>query len=133
MEGRTLASQRSVLIVDSSEETREVLKTALERRGMRTYAASRPHRGLELARRYHPDLIVLDLDAGCGTPEELCCPFTRQSEAYPTRLIFLGGLCHRHRRPSGGEFIAKPYHYGPLIRRIEELLCWAGPVRPRSA
>ena len=33
-EGATLAAQQSVLIVDRSEETREVLRTALERRGM---------------------------------------------------------------------------------------------------
>jgi DNA-binding response OmpR family regulator len=133
MEGRTLVSERSVLIVDSSEETREVLKTALERRGMRTYAASRAQRGLELARRHRPDVIVLDLDAGSGTPEELCSPFAAQSEAYPTRLIFLGGICRRRRRPSGGEFISKPYHYGPLVRRIEELLRWTGQVHARIA
>jgi two-component system sensor kinase FixL len=133
MEGRILASERSVLIVDRSEETREVLKTALERRGMRTYAASRAQRGLEIARRHHPDVIVLDLDTGNGTPEELCSPFAGQCETHPTRLIFLGGLCHRRRRPSGGEFISKPYHYGPLVRRIEELLRWTGQVRARSA
>jgi two-component system sensor kinase FixL len=133
MEGRTLVSQRSVLIVDRSEENREVLKTALERRGMRIYAASGPRRGLELARRHQPDLIVLDLDAGDMPPEELCAPFAKQSEAYPTRLIFLGGLCRRRRRPAGGEFVSKPYHYAPLIRRIEQLLHWSGQVHARSA
>lgn len=40
MEGSRLASQRSVLVVDRSEETREVLRTALERRGVRILEAS---------------------------------------------------------------------------------------------
>jgi CheY-like chemotaxis protein len=128
-----LVSQRSVLIVDRSEENREVLKTALERRGMRIYAASGPRRGLKLARRHCPDVIVVDLDGSSTPPEELCAPFARQAETYPTRLIFLGGLCRRHRRPSGGEFVAKPYHYAPLIRRIEQLLQWSGQVHARSA
>jgi two-component system sensor kinase FixL len=131
-----LVSQRSVLIVDRSEENREVLKTALERRGMRIYAASGPRRGLELARRYQPDLIVLDLDVSDAPPEEVCAPFAKQSEDYPTRLIFLGGLRRRHRRPScpaAGEFVSKPYHYAPLIRRIEQLLHWSGQVHARSA
>ncbi|MGA7701688.1 MAG: response regulator, partial [Thermoguttaceae bacterium] len=54
--------QRSVLIVDRSEETREVLQTVLERRGVRILAAGRAEKGLELARRHHPDLVVLDLE-----------------------------------------------------------------------
>ena len=60
-EGVALNRQRSVLIVDRSEETREVLQTVLERRGERTLAASRAVKGLELARRHRPDLVVLDL------------------------------------------------------------------------
>ncbi|HUT89583.1 MAG TPA: hypothetical protein VMY37_08815 [Thermoguttaceae bacterium] len=36
-----LASRPSVLIVDQSEKTREVLRTALERRGLRVLAACR--------------------------------------------------------------------------------------------
>ena len=61
-EGVILDGQRSVLIVDSSEETQEVLRTALERRGMRILAANRAGPGLELAQEHHPDLIVLDLE-----------------------------------------------------------------------
>ncbi len=38
-------SQQSVLIVDSSEETREVLQTALERRGLRILSANRARPG----------------------------------------------------------------------------------------
>ena len=72
--------QRSVLIVDRSEETREVLQTVLERRGVRTLAAGRAEMGLELARRHHPDLVVLDLEIDdmpaeqffdCGTDDAL--------------------------------------------------------------
>ena len=61
-EGLILDHQPSVLIVDSSPETREVLGTALERQGVRILSASRAERGLELAREHHPDLIVLDLE-----------------------------------------------------------------------
>jgi DNA-binding response OmpR family regulator len=132
-EGRTLVCEHSVLIVDRSEETREVLKTALERRGMRIYAASRARRGLELARRHHPDVIVLDLDAGDSAPEELWAPFAEPSGGHAARLIVLGGMCHRRRSPAGGEFVSKPYHYAPLVRRIEELLRWTGQVYARSA
>lgn len=117
-----MQNQRSVLIVDESDETREVLRTVLERRGMRIFSARRAQRGLELARRHHPDLIVLDLELDDSAPESLSNRFAEQSEAQPTPLVMLGSV----RRPAdgipNGEFLAKPYHYGTLIRRIEKLL-----------
>ncbi len=153
----------NVLIVDRSEETREVLQTVLERRGVRTLAASKAEAGLELAERHHPDLIVLDLeswDAGppafgragiLPAPDEtgkLPAPdetgklpvlpkagklpaaqgetpsLQREYEPY---LVLLGALRGRNGWPKG-EFVPKPYHYAPLIRRIEELL--GGQARP---
>ena len=127
--------QRSVLIVDRSEENREVLSTALERRGRRIFATGRARRGLELARRHRPDVIVLDLELEAASPEKVYARFARQSREQGTALVTLGRLrrdqsTNASRRcpvgaqaePADGEFVAKPYHYGPLIRRIEELL-----------
>jgi CheY-like chemotaxis protein len=118
-----LKSQPSVLIVDSSEETREVLRTALERRGVRILAARCTRQGLELARTHHPDLIVLDLEVegAAAEPRDMSAPFAAQSRADRAPLIVLGSV-RRPGPPADAEFVAKPYHYGPLIRRIEELL-----------
>lgn len=135
-EGVTLVQERSVLIVDRSEETREVLKTALERRGVRIFAASRAQRGLELAREHQPDLIVLDLEVDDSAPDEVCAPFAQHAQGRQTPMVLLGNV----QRPAyvaedgqSGEFVAKPYHYGPLIRKIEELLSVSGQPSVRSA
>jgi hypothetical protein len=121
-----------VLIVDRSEETREVLQTALERRGVRTLAAGRTEAGWELARRHHPELIVLDLDdtPGCLPVEQQLAPVEGEAEAaaegaYRPRLVLLGNLRGWRELLPDGEFVPKPYHYGPLIRKIEELLASA--------
>ena len=110
----------SVLIVDSSDEVREVLRTALSRRGFQIYDAARADQGLELARRHHPDLIVLDLDT--EPHESPCLPdqFAELERSESTPLIMLGTL----RRPArgAGEYMAKPYHYQPLISKIEHML-----------
>jgi CheY-like chemotaxis protein len=116
-----LDGQRSVLIVDSSEETREVLQTALQRRGLRIFSASQARRGMELAREHHPDLIVLDLEMEDSSPETVSAPFAEQSRTDGAPLVLLGTVRRRQPRPVG-EFVAKPYHYAPLIRKIEELL-----------
>ncbi len=114
-------SQQSVLIVDSSEETREVLQMALERRGLRIFSANRATAGLELARRHHPDLIVLDLEVEGPRAENPSGPFAEQSRSDSAGLVLLGTV-RRGTPPADGEFVAKPYHYGSLIRKIEELL-----------
>ena len=120
MEGSCLDSQRSVLIVDSSEETREVLQTALERRGVRTFSAPEAETGIELARAHHPDVIVLDLESETSGPTGLEA-LENHSAADNTYMVLLGSV-RRHSPRLDSEFVAKPYHYGPLIRKIEEML-----------
>jgi CheY-like chemotaxis protein len=117
----TVHASPSVLIVDRSEETREVLETALEKRGIRTFSASRAGNGAELARSQHPDLIVLDLELDRSSPDALCSKFRRGSACEEPPMVLLGSMAKSRSHPRG-EFVAKPYHYGPLIRRIEEIL-----------
>jgi len=133
MEGVTLDGKRSVLIVDQSEETREVLRTALERRGRRILTTHRARRGLELAGHHHPDLIVLDLDLDDSGPETLSARFAKQAGTHPSYLVMLGSLKRNGSQVSDGEFVSKPYHYASLIRRIEELLDTAPQTAARSA
>jgi DNA-binding response OmpR family regulator len=121
-----LVSKRSVLIVDRSEETREVLATALERRGLQIFASGRAERGLELARAHRPDLIVLDLEVGDAGPAETCSPFAEEARATQAPLVVLGSVRRNERSALEGEFVPKPYHFGPLIRKIEELLSARG-------
>jgi len=119
-----------VLIVDRSPATREVLQTALERRGVRTLAAGRPEAGLELARRHRPELIVLDLDDTPGSlpaGQQLAQGDGTDAAAaaeppYRPHLVLLGNLRGWRALLPEGEFVPKPYHYAPLIRKIEQLL-----------
>jgi DNA-binding response OmpR family regulator len=108
-----------VLIVDESAESREVLRTVLEHRGLRILEASQAREGLELARQHQPDLIVLDLELD-SSPPEFPSELAAQSP-HPTPLVLLGSA-RRRAGPHVGEFVAKPYHYAPLVRRIEQLL-----------
>jgi two-component system phosphate regulon response regulator PhoB len=115
-----LVQRSSVLIVERSGEIRDVLRTALQRRGFQIYEASRADLGLELARRHQPNLVVIDLDEQPADTEELSSEFSQSASDEPTPVIVLGTV----RRPiaNAGQFIAKPYHYQPLISKIEELL-----------
>lgn len=128
-----VSHKRRVLIVDASSENREVLATALERRGCSILTASRPDRGLELAQRHHPDVIVLDLEENADSPEALCAPFARRTDAAVPRLVVLGSVRTGTMGLGDGAIVAKPYHYAPLIRKIEELLDGAASEHARCA
>ena len=120
--GATLPGQPSVLIIDESLETREVLRTALQRRGTQILEASRSSQALKLAKKHQPDVIVLDHEALDLESCENSHNFADMVHSWRIPLVVLGGVRSDARLLPNEEFVAKPYHYGPLIRRIEELL-----------
>lgn len=112
----------SVLIVDRSAESREVLKTALLRSGTRILEAARAEQGLDMARQHQPKVIVVDIDAEGGDFAPLAQRYNETARLGSARVVVLGAARRQAAQLAGSEFVAKPYHYGPLIRRIEELL-----------
>lgn len=137
MEVARLRSRPSVLIVDQSAENREVLKTALAGRGTKIWEAEGATQGFELARRHHPDVIVLDLEIAQSAPEAVRAELVNLA-GRPTPIVLLGTAKRVTQNFPTGQFVAKPYHYGPLIRKIEELLAQSeqlpaegfGPLAP---
>ncbi|HWB08226.1 MAG TPA: hypothetical protein VG826_03335 [Pirellulales bacterium] len=111
--------RRTVLVVDPLDETHEVLRTALSDRGVDVLGTHDSARGLALARQHRPHLIVLDLEADSAS-STLADRFA--SEAADRRLVILGSAKRDTGHPDGCQVLAKPYHYAPLIRKIEELL-----------
>ena len=110
----------SVLIVDRSADNREVLRTVLQRQGLRIFEAPEAEQGLELARTHQPDVIVLDDECEASAPGR----FTRECDSKPgvesPRLVILG------RFPAGSgshasRQVAKPYHFAPLVHTIQQL------------
>jgi len=52
----------TVLVAEDSEDTRIMLKRALELKGYRVFEAEDGQQALEMARRYSPTLMVIDLN-----------------------------------------------------------------------
>ncbi|MGD9646213.1 MAG: response regulator [Pirellulales bacterium] len=117
-----MSASPRVLIVDESNETRQVLREVLQSQGMQILEADRADEGLALARCEHPDLIVLDLELQHGAAQQVSASFAATSHDRQTPLILLGTARVRRTAAPEGEFVQKPYHYAPLIRKIEQLL-----------
>ena len=112
--------KRSVLIVDQSEDSRETLRLVLRKRGVQTFEADEGLSGLQMARNHSPDVIVLDVDE-IGDDLDLYEEFAGHAEQDCASLVAIG-TARVSKTRSPGEFVAKPYQYGPLIRKIGELL-----------
>ncbi len=115
-------SPRRVLIVDQSEDTREVLRTVLQQHDVQIYEARGGAEGLDLARRCHPDVMVVDLDTVNPADISVCDGFNRQARLENSSLVLLGSVRRWRLATSYSDVVPKPYHYGPLLRKIESLL-----------
>jgi len=115
----------SVLIVDASRESREVLRLMLEHRGAKTIEADRPEEAVRLASRCRPDLIVLDAESDESPTGEPTNDLRRLAARNDTPIVILGKVRQLRGPVPPDHFVAKPYHYGPLIRKIDGLLAAA--------
>jgi DNA-binding response OmpR family regulator len=114
-----------VLIVDRSPESREVLRTILELRGASTLTTGQPDRACQLASEFRPDLIVLDADSESGGSHDATNNLREAAGRTATPIVILGSLRRSCGQLPAGQILAKPYHYGTLIRRIDDLLAAA--------
>lgn len=112
----------TVLVVDRSRENREVLRTILMRRGCRIHEANSDVTGLQIAQQCHAKVFVLDLDTVNPADEQICADFHRRAREENASVVLLGRVTKSESPLPATEVLSKPYHYGPLIRKIEELL-----------
>jgi len=117
-----LTSPGRVLIVDGSDECRTVLRTALEHHGAIALEASNYDQAIAAFDAQRPDLVILDADTP-GRSATDADEFARFADQAAMPIIILGTLaganCGNGR---SRHCISKPYHFAPLIHRIEQLL-----------
>lgn len=122
-ESRPIDAPSTVLVIDPLEETRQVLQTVLERRGVRIVTARRADEGLRLFRQHHPDVVVLDHEASSVGGDGASARDAIDRDAHDTETPLLVLSAARPASPcSTSLHVRKPYHYGPLIHTIETLL-----------
>jgi DNA-binding response OmpR family regulator len=80
---------KRVVVVEDDEAYRDMIKLRLELAGYEVITASDGLSGLNLARKIHPDLVVLDLSLpeSCGAPDAGDSPLDRRSGHKICRMI----------------------------------------------
>ncbi len=113
--------RKRALIVDESRECRDVLRAVLERRGWEVWDAPGAEQGLDLARRCHPDVIVLDAEIAPQDAEEQQAACAAAFEQSAPSLVILGDWRAARASHVRSQVVDKPYHFAPLVGLIEEL------------
>ena len=117
----------TILIVEDSPETLELLRRVIEKEGYRTILANDGEKGLQYALKYKPDLIILDRLLP-KLPGLQVCKKLRQTDAMDnTPIIFLSVLDSEKDiidglKSGGDDYVTKPFSPDELLARIERVL-----------
>ena len=113
-----------MLVVEDTDEIRELIRTVLERAGLDVRAVSSGAECLEEVRRQPPDLIVLDLGLPDADGTEVCRQIRAESQAYVLMLTaraeevdLLIGLA-----VGADGYMAKPFSPRELVARVQAML-----------
>ena len=117
-----MISQARILVVDPSTENRDVLCTLLKRLGAETIEAPRMRHVGGLTETARPDVIVFDAEADSPPSPEEINDLGRTVHRSSTPIVVLGTPKRSLTPLTTGHFVAKPYQYAALIRRIDEVL-----------
>ncbi|MCW2683469.1 MAG: cseB [Blastococcus sp.] len=126
-------AEQSVLVVEDTDEIRELVVTVLRRAGFDVREAASGAAALEEVRRDAPDLIVLDLGLPDADGTEVCRQIRAETQCYVLMLTaraeevdLLIGLA-----VGADGYMAKPFSPRELVARVQAMLRF--PRRPEAA
>lgn len=120
LSGALPQSVPTIVLVDSQDDLREVLRIVLERRGWRVWDARDARTAQQMVRQRRPQVAVFDVESAGDAPN--VAGLERIAGAQGTRLIILGHDPRFLPQLPSTRVLAKPYHFRPLIRTIEDMV-----------
>lgn len=122
-----MADPSKILIIEDDKDIVEILTYNLAKEGYLLETASDGEEGLEKAKMFHPDLILLDIMMPNMDGMELCHKLRAQEEFNNTLIAFLTARGESFTQISaldagGDDFITKPIRPNVLASRIRALL-----------
>ena len=111
-----------VLVVEPNGESRDVLRTVLQRRGLQILEAADARQGLDLLKQHRPSVTVMDIDAAPADDQQIFDAFDSELHAHRTHLVLLANARRPPLNLPADRVLCKPYHFAPLIRKIETLI-----------
>lgn len=117
---------KKILIADDEPDILEIIRFNLEKEGYEVESAKNGMEALEMAKKFHPDLIILDVMMPVRNGWEVCNQLRMMPEFRQTLIIFLTALSDEHSEIKGLEsgaddFLAKPIRPNVLLSKVNAL------------
>jgi two-component system alkaline phosphatase synthesis response regulator PhoP len=117
---------QKILVVDDEEPIRELLKYNLQKTGFEVKTASDGEQALDIARKFLPDVVLLDIMMPKMDGVETCRRLRDTPQLQKTFIIFLTARSEEYSEVAAFEvgaddYITKPIKPRALISRIQAL------------
>src|SRR5215212_3509701 len=117
---------QKVLVVDDEEPILELLKYNLEKNGYEVVTANNGQVAVDVARKFHPDLVLLDIMMPKMDGVEACRQIRAMSELQNTFIVFLTARAEEYSEVAAfdvgaDDYIMKPIKPRALMSRISAL------------
>jgi len=121
------AVKQKILIVDDEPDILELVEYNLKKEGYQVYVASNGQDGINMAKKVHPDLIILDIMMPKMDGIEACRLMRAIPEFKNTFMVFLTARSEEYSEIAGfnvgaDDYIAKPIKPRALVSRINAIL-----------
>ncbi len=119
--------KQKILIVDDEPDILELIEYNLKKEGYQVYLASNGLEGINIAKKVHPDLIILDIMMPKMDGIEACRLMRAIPEFKNTFMVFLTARSEEYSEIAGfnvgaDDYIAKPIKPRALVSRINAIL-----------
>ena len=118
----------TVLVVEDDPANAQMVMAILSRAGHRVFAAVDGPGGLESARSWSPDVILLDVSlAGAMSGLDVCRALRADPHTSDTPIMFLSGWAFASDMEAGrlagaNDYLPKPFTREDLVGRVQGLL-----------
>ena len=122
---------QKILLVDDEPDILEFLSYNLKKEGYEVFTAENGKRGIEIAQKQNPDLIILDVMMPAMDGIETCAEMRKIPKLKNTLIAFLSARNEDYTQIAGfdsgaDDYITKPVKPKVLVSRVKALLRRAG-------
>ncbi|HTF03352.1 MAG TPA: response regulator [Bacteroidia bacterium] len=122
---------KRILIIDDEPDIREFVSYNLSKKGYVVATAADGISGYELALKFEPDLILLDILMPEMNGYETCMKLRQNPAFVKTQIVFLSALNQSYAKDLGfrmdaDAYICKPVRMEFLVRRVDQWVKNAG-------
>ena len=125
--GKIKIKAAKILVIDDESELTEIIQTFLENAGYQVIAENSAVMGVERARNFNPDLILLDISMPFMDGYDVCKELKKAKTTSNIPVVFLSGRdtkedSGRSFEVGGDMFIKKPFSCERLLDIIRIVL-----------